>query len=50
MEAAPKRTDLGMTAKSGYRFSDQIMPSQQETAMNMIERSWIIFQGMRSQS
>ncbi len=36
MEAAAKRADLGMVLKSRYRFSDEIMPSQEETAMNMI--------------
>jgi hypothetical protein len=49
MEAAANRADLGMIPKSGYRFSDEIMPSQ-DKEMNMIQRSWIIFQGMRSRS
>jgi hypothetical protein len=50
MEAAAKRADLGMVLISRYLFSGEIVPSQQKTAMNMIQLGRVIFQGMRSQS
>jgi hypothetical protein len=41
VEAAEQRTDLGMIPKSGHRFSEEIMPSQNK-ATNMIQPGWII--------
>jgi hypothetical protein len=47
VEAAEQRADLGMIPKSGHRFSEEIMPSQNKAA-NMNQPGWVIFGGMRS--
>jgi hypothetical protein len=33
-----------MIPKSGYRFSEEIMPSYENNAMNMIQPGWIMFE------